>query len=55
MIWTDQELPLFHHALGLLGDRMAEHPEEYTPQDEEAHTSMSLRLSEVLVQRELEP
>lgn len=52
MIWTDNELKLLHHALGLVGERMSERPDEYGPGEERTHTDLSLRVSEELTRRE---
>lgn len=52
-MWTDRELEVMHHALGLLGEKLVLEPEgSFTPGFERAHTDLSLRIAEELARRE---
>lgn len=51
-MWTDRELEVMHFALGNLGDLMSNKPDEWEPGFEQAHSSLSLRISEELARRE---
>lgn len=53
-MWTDKELEVMHFALGVLGDQMDDSPQEWEPGFDQAHTSLSLRISEEMARRELQ-
>lgn len=53
MLWMDEELEVMSHALDLVGDAIASTSGEYSSDFDQAHTSLSLRISEEQVRREM--